>query len=395
MPERLDAMTLIVAGSCLGGGLLVGIVLRMLFGRLVRHADRTGVTWDDVGWALLRNLALPTGVITGAWLAAEVLALRQPVAGIVERVLLAAIVLSAALVTAALAGGIVRSVTLARNGVARSATIFVNLTRILVLAVGGMVVLQSLGISITPLVTALGVSGIAVALALQETLANLFAGVQVLASKKVQVDNFIRLDSGEEGYVVDITWRNTTIRNLAGNIVVIPNARLASAVLTNFHLPHQPTDIWFECRVSYDSDLEHVERVTVEVGRDVMATVPGGVPDFEPLVRYAGFGESSIDFTVILQTTEFLSQYLVVHEFVKRLHARYWAEGIVIPFPIRTLVLPDGAERDNHAGQLPLPAARTRRVAGSAGEDAQGLLQHGPNGKGKQPGAPGRSAADG
>src|SRR5690606_15142915 len=113
---------------------------------------------------------------------------------------------------AGLAGGIVRSVALARSGVAQSATIFVNLTRVAVLVVGGLVVLQSLGISITPLLTALGVGGLAAALALQDTLANLFAGIHVLASRKVQVDDYIKLDSEEEGYVVDIDWRNTTIR---------------------------------------------------------------------------------------------------------------------------------------------------------------------------------------
>lgn len=356
MPDRVDAMTLAVAAGCVVGGVLIGIVLRAVFGRLARHADGTRVTWDDVGWALLRILSLPATVIAGLWGAAEVLRFRPPLAGIVDRALLAAIVLAAALATAALAGGIVRSIALARNGVAASATIFVNLTKIVVLAIGGMVVLQSFGISITPLVTALGVGGIAVALALQETLANLFAGIQVLASKKVQPGEFIRLDSGEDGYVVDITWRNTTVRQLAGNLVVVPNARLASAVVTNFHQPQRAMDIWFQVGVSYASDLEQVERVTVEVATDVMTTVTGGVPDFQPAVRFHTFGESSIDFTIIMQTTEFVAQYLVVHEFVKRLHARYRAEGIEIPFPIRTVVMAGGAGPDRHTA---VPAART------------------------------------
>ncbi|MPZ25395.1 MAG: mechanosensitive ion channel [Micromonosporaceae bacterium] len=345
-------MTLLVAAGWLVAAIVVGVLLRLSFGWLIRHANGTSVTWDDVGWRLLRNLSLPSSVIGGGWAAAEALRLREPVAGIVDRVLLSAVVLAAALVIARLAGDIVRSVTIARSGVAQSATIFVNLTKILVLAIGVLVVMQSLGISITPLVTALGVGGIGIALALQDTLSNLFAGIQVLASKKVQPGDFIRLDSGEDGYIVDITWRNTTIRALAGNIVIVPNARLASAILTNFHQPAHAMEVWFQAGVSYASDLAQVERVTVEVARDVMTTVPGGVPDFQPVVRFHTFGESSIDFTVVLQTTEFLSQYLVVHEFVKRLHARYRAEGIEIPFPIRTLVLPDGLGR-----QL-VPAAR-------------------------------------
>jgi small-conductance mechanosensitive channel len=92
--------------------------------------------------------------------------------------------------------------------------------------------------------------------------------------------------------------------------------------------------------VHYGSDLARVERVTMEVARDVMKNVTGGVPGFEPFIRYHTFGESSIDFTVILRGREFVDQFLVKHEFVKRLHARYAAEGIVIPFPIRTLDFP-------------------------------------------------------
>ena len=145
--------------------------------------------------------------------------------------------------------------------------------------------------------------------------------------------------------------------SLAGNIVVIPNSRLGNAVVTNFHQPSQLMDVWFTCRVGYDSDLEHVERVTIEVAREVMATVPGGVPDFEPVIRYAGFRDFSIDFTVILRTTEFLSQYRVVHEFIKRLHVRYRAEGIQIPFPVRTLVMGEGAGRSPEPGAM-IPGVR-------------------------------------
>ena len=89
--------------------------------------------------------------------------------------------------------------------------------------------------------------------------------------------------------------------------------------------------------VDYASDLAHVERVTIEVGREVMREVNGGVPDFEPFTRYHTFGDSSINFSVILRGKEVVDQYLIKHEFVKRLHARYAQEGISIPFPIRTL----------------------------------------------------------
>jgi small-conductance mechanosensitive channel len=89
--------------------------------------------------------------------------------------------------------------------------------------------------------------------------------------------------------------------------------------------------------VSYDSDLDHVERVAVEVAREVLQDTPGGVKEFEPFIRYHTFDDFSINFTVILRVQEYVDRYLVTHEFVKRLHKRFNQEGIEIPFPIRTL----------------------------------------------------------
>jgi small-conductance mechanosensitive channel len=239
--------------------------------------------------------------------------------------------------------GLVRTVTQSRSGVAASATIFVNITRVVVLAIGFLVVLQTLGISIAPLLTALGVGGLAVALALQDTLANLFAGIHILASKTVQPGDYIRLSSGEEGYVEDINWRQTTVSDLSNNLIVIPNGQLAKTNMTNFMRPEQQLTITVQVGVAYDSDLEQVERVTAEVVAEVMREITGAVPEHEPAVRFHTFGDSRIGFTVILGVGEFSDQYRIKHEFIKRLHQRYRAEGIRIPAPTRTVALQQGA----------------------------------------------------
>ena len=207
----------------------------------------------------------------------------------------------------------------------------------IVAAVGGLVILNGLGLSIAPMLAALGVGGIAVALALQEPLANFFAGVFITLAGQIRVGDYVRLDSGGEGYVVDFSWRSTRLRMLSNNLVVVPNAKLAQAIVVNHHLPSEDLAVLIEVGVDYASDLAHVERVVGKVGREVMAEVPGGVPDFQPFIRYHTFGDSSVNFSVILRAKEFVDQYLVKHEFVKRLHARFDREGIVIPFPIRTL----------------------------------------------------------
>ncbi|WP_106978047.1 mechanosensitive ion channel family protein [Streptomyces violaceorubidus] len=334
---------LLPAGIALGAGLLGAFGLRMLLRWLAGHAGRTRWSGDDVIVAALRTVAPWAAVAGGVAGAAAALPLTRTVQHSVNQVLQVLLIFVATVTAARVIAGLVRTVTSSRSGVAGSATIFVNITRILVLALGFLVILQTLGVSIAPMLTALGVGGLAVALALQDTLANLFAGIHILASKTVQPGDYIQLSSGEEGYVEDINWRQTTVRELSNNLVVIPNGQLAKSNMTNFMRPEQQLTVLVQVGVSYDSDLDHVERVTTEVIAEVMTGVSGAVPDHEPAIRFHTFGDSRIGFTVILGVGEFSDQYRIKHEFIKRLHRRYRAEGIRIPSPARTVALQQGA----------------------------------------------------
>ena len=189
-------------------------------------------------------------------------------------------------------------------------TLTENLVRIVVVILGLLVILAGLGLQITPMLTALGVGGLAVALALQDTLANLFAGFYLTVAKHIRIGNYIKLSSGEEGYLVDIDWRASRLRQLSNNTVLVPNAKLSQSIVTNYDSPEHELVVTIEASVDYASDLDRVERIATEVARDVMRTVPGGVPGFEPLVRFHTFGDPGIGFSVILRAQEFVDQYL-------------------------------------------------------------------------------------
>jgi small-conductance mechanosensitive channel len=277
-------------------------------------------------------------LLVGAWVAAGYWPLTPEGRLLLER---AVFVVGALSVTATLAAVASRSVEAYGSLLAPalpSSSLTRNIAWSLVAGLGLLVILNSLGLSITPMLTALGVGGLALALALQEPLANFFAGLFITLAGQIRVGDYVKLDGGQEGYVVDFSWRSTRLRMLANNLVIVPNAKLAQATVVNHHLPSSDLAVLVEVGVDYASDLTHVERVVGEVGREVMAQVPGGVADFEPFIRYHTFADSSVNFTVILRATEFVDQYLVKHEFIKRLHQRFDREGIVIPFPIRTLV---------------------------------------------------------
>ena len=218
-------------------------------------------------------------------------------------------------------------------------SIIINITRITIFIIVGIIVLQTLGISVTPILTALGVGSLAVALALQDTLSNLFSGIQIAASKQIKKNDYIKLDSGEEGYVEDISWKNTSIRMLSNNLIIIPNSKLSSIILTNYNLPDLEMAVLVEIGVSYDSDLKKVEEVTIQAAREILEKTEGGVKTFDPFIRYHSFNDSSIGFTVILRAQQFVNQYLIKHEFIKSLHTKYMEHDIEIPFPIRSLIL--------------------------------------------------------
>jgi small-conductance mechanosensitive channel len=210
----------------------------------------------------------------------------------------------------------------------------------IILAVGFIIMLNLMGVPITPLLTALGVGGLAVALALKDTLANLFAGIHIMMEKSIRVGDFVKLESGQEGYVEDITWRTTRVKMLTNNMVIIPNEKFSQSIVTNYSLPEKRMLLSIPVSVSYQSDPEMVERVLLEVVGQAAGEVPGLLADPRATVRFSpGFGESSLDFTLNCHVREFVDQYLILHEMRKRILRRFKKEKIEIPYPHRTVYL--------------------------------------------------------
>jgi small-conductance mechanosensitive channel len=324
-------------------GVVAGLAVRLMLVRLGRLATGSRTRVDDLAVGVLRGPVVLWGVIVGLYAAADVMTLTPVVESLIQKTLLVLVILSVSWTAARLVTGWVRRSAVAGQNALGSASLIANLAGIIVLGIGVLVILQTLGISITPIITALGVGGLAVALALQDTLANLFAGVHILATRQLRPGDFIRLESGDEGYIDDITWRNTTIRRLPNDMVIVPNAKLAGAVTINYSLPETEEAVLVNVGVSYASDLGQVERVTVEVARDIQREVEGAVREFVPFIRYNALADSSINFSVILRGRDVVAQHLIRHEFIKRLHARYQREAIQIPFPQRTLHLAESA----------------------------------------------------
>ncbi|PKP57629.1 MAG: mechanosensitive ion channel family protein, partial [Candidatus Altiarchaeales archaeon HGW-Altiarchaeales-2] len=170
-----------------------------------------------------------------------------------------------------------------------------------VYAIAIMLILrQVFGIEITPLLASMGIVGLAVALALQDTLSNFFAGVYLIADRPIRIGDYVELENGMKGYVEDIGWRSVRIKMLSNNYIIIPNSKLAQSIITNYYAPEQEMSIVVPCSVSYDSDLEKVEKVTIEAAKEIQQNVAGAVKNFEPFIRYNKFDDSNINFSIIL-----------------------------------------------------------------------------------------------
>jgi small-conductance mechanosensitive channel len=274
-------------------------------------------------------------LVLGLFVAIEVAELPRRLSVQLHTVMEAAVILS---VTITVAGVLASLVAAAgeRRAIAGGVTGLAQTTvRLAVLLLGGLVLLSSLGIAITPILTFLGVGGLAVALALQDTLTNLFAGMHLLADKPIRVGDYVKLSTeNAEGYVIDVGWRSTRLRMLQNNVVIVPNAKVAQSVITNFDMPEPRMAVSMKISVSYDTDVDRLEAVLLEEATAAVDRVPGLLGDPPPSVRFIpGFGDYSLDFTLNLHVASFVDQFAVQHELRKRILRRFRAEHIDIPFP--------------------------------------------------------------
>ena len=329
----------LVPGAVAGAGLAVGLAARLfVLPLLQRVAARSSWRYDDVMVDAVRGPVVLWGLLIGLRIAVRLGDLSARTEAALGVVILVLGIMSVTWAIARFAAGAVR--TGSAQGALPGVSLLANIARGIVIAIGLLIVLQTLGISITPIIGALGVGGLAVGLALQPTLTNFFSGIRILAAGKIRPGDYIRLENGVEGVVHDITWGQTTIRQPANNLVIVPNAKLAEAITVNLSLPQAELTVVVKGGVAHGTDLEKVERVALEAARAVQAEAPGARRDFVPVFRLTEMGESGIQFVVVLRATDWDQQGLLTHELLKRLVPRLQAEGIAMPRPARLVVQP-------------------------------------------------------
>lgn len=202
--------------------------------------------------------------------------------------------------------------------------------------IAGMILLDHFGINIGSLLISLGVGSLAVALAAQETIANMIAGFVLLIDQPFRVGDRIRLQSGEEGDVYQIGLRSTRILNYDNNLVVIPNAELVKNRIVNFAFPEVSVRVLVEIGVNYGVDIERVKGILLTIARKH----PDLLQDPPPAVYLVGYGESAIQLNLVARTPDYRNKFLAETALRAEIYKAFTDAGI--EFPIRQHVIQVG-----------------------------------------------------
>lgn len=197
-------------------------------------------------------------------------------------------------------------------------------------AIAFILILKEAGIEISPLVTSLGIAGLVVGLALQDLISNLFGGIAIAMDKSLKLGDYVKIysDTPVEGYISDITWRTTKILTWDNRLITLPNSKIASGVIENFYQPSKELLVVIPVNISYSNDLGKVEKLTIQTVKKALKEIPGGVKEFEPLVRYFSITPNYVSFNIIFKVKDYNSQFFIKHEVIKRLLKAYKANNV-------------------------------------------------------------------
>ncbi len=300
-------------------------------------ADKTKSDLDDIILKIITKPLYGFIIFVGLWFAVKDLSFVQQYASQIDKIFFIGSILILTLIASKVLNVLISRLLKVQKKFEKTPKLISKVTNIIIYLAALLIILGHYNVEITPLIAGLGIGGLAIGLALQSTLSNFFAGVHLISDRPMNVGDFIELGSGASGFsgfVEDIGWRTTKIRTLPNNNIIIPNSKLADSIITNVSFPQKEMGVIVQCGVAYDSDLEKVEKTTLEVAKKNQQTVPGAVKDFEPSVRFHTFGDSNIQFSIILRVAQRTDKYTIIHHFIKALKSRYDQEGIEISWPV-------------------------------------------------------------
>lgn len=326
--------------SILLGSILFAIIFNLFLTIYIKKiTQKTESTIDDIILKIITRPIFLYIIFIGAFFATKRLSILDSYNYYVDETFFVLIVLISSYLISKIFSFAVSFWLKTHEKYERTPQLINRIVGIVIYIIGLAIIFAHFKIQITPLIATLGVGGLAVGLAIKNTLTDLFAGIHLLSDRPINVEDFIEIPAEKiKGYVQDIGWRSTRIKSLAGNIIIVPNSKLAENTIINNYLPRKKMYVVVECGVAYNSDLEKVEKITLDVAKNIQKNIEGAIRDHEPSLKFRQFGTSNIQFTVVLGVENVSDKYEVRHQFIKTLIKKFRQEGIEISYPVRKII---------------------------------------------------------
>lgn len=308
---------------------------------LLKLAKKTKTNIDDL---LVEKTRIPLAILImliGARLAAEALQFTEYINNIITKVITSLIVLTISHVVVVIFNVIIDN--WGRKIVAKTESdlddqlliIFHRFTKIVLYILGFMYVLTIWGVQIAPLLASLGIAGLAVALALQSTLSNIFGGISIILDQAVKIGDIVQLEDGTKGRVVKVSLRSTKIVTFDNELITIPNGKLADSKIMDWHQPDKRIRITIKFGVEYGSDANKVKKVVLDLIKkeDKILKEPA------PLVLFDEMADFSLNFSAYFWIENVDDKITVKDIMTTKIYNALRKNKIGIPFPTRTVYI--------------------------------------------------------
>jgi small-conductance mechanosensitive channel len=321
----LDPLLIVLAAAAMG------VLVRLTLIHWLRQLSLLNKSpYDEIVIDGLKHRVVAWTVLVVLYLQASALPWHPGTITTTRTILAALIIISVTVVLMRLVSALVHAYGTTSAAGVGGTNLIRYICAVLLLFTGAVSVLALFGISVVPAITALGVGGLAVALAFQDTLANVLSGLNLTLSRQIRVGDYIELNETTGGFVIDIGWRATTLRGLNGLNVFIPNKKLAEAVMTNYTLG-AAMSVELAFRVDLGCRPQRIVALVVDEMRLAAEVLPGLRQDIPAAVRFKAFGEWALDFRVYVEIASFQDRMYLRHELMMRLHERLLREDIALP----------------------------------------------------------------
>jgi len=204
-----------------------------------------------------------------------------------------------------------------------------GLLKVLLVVLMIVYILDLWGVEVTPLLAGLGLAGLAIALALQPTLANVFSGISIIMDKSVRVGDLVYLDAQTKGKIKRVGLRSTRIITFDNELVIVPNTKLADSMIQNIALPEPKSRAVIQFGVAYGSEIDKVKKIVLKE----INGVKNICEDPEPMVRFIEMGDSSLNFKVYFYVDHYSERFNAIDEANTKIYNALNKNGIRIPFP--------------------------------------------------------------